>query len=144
MTKENRLRSRFEYLASTFGVVLFAFYWGVIGTFPEFYFINPFIEEPSRAAALVLLIIGWVSISTFVPIVLFQFGAGRYRAISVLPYFVGIWPLSIAIAQIERAIVTGQSYITYLVETPLFLVTDLIVPISLLALWLRLRLHHLD
>jgi len=70
MTKENRLRSRFEYLASTFGVVLFAFYWGVIGTFPEFYFVNPFLEEPSRAAALVLLIIGWVSISTFVPIVL--------------------------------------------------------------------------
>ncbi|MEY3383544.1 MAG: hypothetical protein RLZZ212_131, partial [Actinomycetota bacterium] len=33
---------------------------------------------------------------------------------------------------------------TYLVETPLFLVTDLIVPIALLALWLRLRLHHLD
>lgn len=113
-------------------------------TFPGFYFVNPLVEQPLRAATLVLLIIGWVSISTFAPIVLFQFGAGRYRLISVLPYVVAIWPLSIAVAQIERAVTTGQNYVSYLIETPLFLATDLIIPLTLIALWLRLRLHHLD
>ncbi len=144
MTKENRLRSRFEYLASTFGVILFVFYWGVIMTFPSFYFVNPLTEQPLRAAALVLLILGWVSISTLTPIVLFQFGAGRYRVIAALPYVVAIWPLSIAVAQIERVLTTGQNYLSYLIETPLFLATDLIIPLALLSLWLRLRLHHLD
>ena len=144
MTKENRLRSRFEYLASTFGVILFVFYWGVIMTFPSFYFVNRLTEQPLRAAALVLLILGWVSISTLTPIVLFQFGAGRYRVIAALPYVVAIWPLSIAVAQIERVLTTGQNYLSYLIETPLFLATDLIIPLALLSLWLRLRLHHLD
>lgn len=144
MTRENRLRSRFEYLASTFGVILFALYWCVIMTFPSFYFVNPLTEQPLRAAALFLLIVGWVSISTLTPIVLFQFGAGRYRVIAALPYVVAIWPLSIAVAQIERVVTTGQNYLSYLIETPLFLVTDLIIPLALLSLWLRLRLHHLD
>jgi hypothetical protein len=144
MTKENRLRSRFEYLASTFGVVIFALYWGVIATFPEFYFVNPLTESPFRAAALIFLILGWFSISTLAPIVLFQFGSGRYRVISAMPYVVGIWPLSILVSQIERMVTTGQNYLGYLIETPLFLATDLIVPLALISLWLRLRLHHLD
>jgi hypothetical protein len=144
MTKENRLRSRFEYLASTFGVTIFAFYWGVITSFPEFYFVNPNNEEPSRAVAIVFLIIGWFSISTLAPIVLFQFGAGKYRTIAALPYVVAVWPVSILVAQIERMVTTGQNYLSYLIDTPLFLATDLIIPLALISLWLRLRLHHLD
>lgn len=144
MTKENRLRSRFEYLASSFGVVIFALYWGVITSFPEFYFVDPSNQQPARAAAIILLIVGWFSISTLAPIVLFQFGAGKYKVIAALPYVVAIWPVSILVAQIERAVTTGQNYLSYLIETPLFLATDLIIPLTLLALWLRLRLHHLD
>ncbi len=144
MTKENRLRSRFEYLASTFGVAIFAFYWGVITSFPEFYFVNPNNEEPARAVAIVFLIIGWFSISTLAPIVLFQFGAGKYRTIAALPYVVAVWPVSILVAQIERMVTTGQNYLSYLIDTPLFLATDLIIPLALISLWLRLRLHHLD
>jgi hypothetical protein len=144
MTKENRLRSRFEYLASTFGVTIFAFYWGVITSFPEFYFVNPNNEEPARAVAIVFLIIGWFSISTLAPIVLFQFGAGKYRTIAAMPYVVAVWPVSILVAQIERIVTTGQNYLSYLIDTPLFLATDLIIPLALISLWLRLRLHHLD
>ena len=144
MTKENRLRSRFEYLASTFGVTIFAFYWSVITSFPEFYFVNPNNEEPARAVAIVFLIIGWFSISTLAPIVLFQFGAGKYRTIAAMPYVVAVWPVSILVAQIERIVTTGQSYLSYLIDTPLFLATDLIIPLALISLWLRLRLHHLD
>jgi hypothetical protein len=41
-------------------------------------------------------------------------------------------------------VTTGQNYLSYLIDTPLFLATDLIIPLALISLWLRLRLHHLD
>ena len=144
MSKELRLRSRFEYTTSALGVVIFTFYWGVIATYPEFYFVSPLGEPTPRAIALVLLILGWVSISTVAPMILFQFGSGRYRIIRALPFTVAIWPLSILVGQVERLISTGQSYLSYLLETPLFIATDFLIPIVLLSLWLRLRLHHLD
>jgi hypothetical protein len=106
--------------------------------------VNPNNEEPARAVAIVFLIIGWFSISTLAPIVLFQFGAGKYRTIAAMPYVVAVWPLSILVAQIERIVTTGQNYLSYLIDTPLFLATDLIIPLALISLWLRLRLHHLD
>lgn len=145
MASNARLRSRFEYMASTFGVVIFALYWGVITTYSEFYLINPFLQtDPLRIASQILLIFGWVSISTVAPIVLFQFGAGTFKIISVLPFAAALWPVSIFISQIVNIVATGQNYLIYLIETPLFLTTDLIIPIALISLWLRLRLSEGD
>ena len=145
MTKQTRLRSRFEYMASTFGVVIFAIYWGVITTYSEFYLVNPFLQQnPILMLSQALLVIGWVSISTVAPIILFQFGSGMSKVIALLPYSVLIWPVSIGISQVINIATTGQNYLRYLIDTPLFLVTDLLIPIALFSLWLRLRLHHLD
>lgn len=145
MSKETRLRSRFEYMASTFGVVVFSIYWGVITTYSQLYLVNPFAQvDPLKMASQVLLVVGWVSISTLAPIVLFQFGSGSYRVIGVLPYAVAIWPVSIFLSQIVNIATTGQSYLSYLIETPLFIATDLVIPIALFSLWLRLRIQHLD
>lgn len=145
MATNTRLRSRFDYMASTFGVVIFALYWGVITTYSEFYLINPFLQaDPFKVASQILLVLGWVSISTVAPIVLFQFGSGTYKVISILPYAAGLWPVSIFISQIVNIVSTGQNYLSYLIETPLFLTTDLIVPIALISLWLRLRLSELE
>ena len=144
-TNTKRLRTRFEYMASTFGVVVFAIYWGVIATYSSFYLINPFTQEdPVRMASTALLVLGWISISTVAPIVLFQFGSGMYRIIALLPYSVALWPISIFVSQIVNIAQTGQNYLNYLVETPLFIATDLVIPIALFSLWLRLRLDHLD
>lgn len=145
MTRETKLRSRFEYMASTFGIVIFAIYWGVITTFSEFYLINPFTQNsPWLVFSQSLMILGWVSISTVAPILLFQFGSGSYGVISLLPYFVAIWPISIGVSQVVNIALTGQNYLRYLIDTPLFLVTDLVIPIALISLWLRLRLNNLD
>ena len=145
MTRETKLRSRFEYMASAFGVVIFAFYWGVITTYSEFYLVNPFSQtDPWLMISQSLLVLGWLSISTIAPIVLFQFGSGMYRIISLLPYAVAIWPVSIAISQGVAIATTGQNYLNYLIDTPIFLVTDLVIPIVLISLWLRLRLKDLD
>ncbi|MFM1993794.1 MAG: hypothetical protein RL537_483 [Actinomycetota bacterium] len=145
MTKQKRLRSRFEYMASTFGVIIFAIYWGVIATYSEFYFVNPFAQQnPALIVSQALLVLGWVSISTVAPIVLFQFGSGMSKIIALLPYAVLVWPVAIGISQIVNIATTGQDYLRYLIETPIFLVTDLLIPVALFSLWLRLRLHHLD
>ena len=135
MTRETKLRSRFEYMASTFGIVIFAIYWGVITTFSEFYLINPFTQNsPWLVFSQSLMILGWVSISTVAPILLFQFGSGSYGVISLLPYFVAIWPISIGVSQVVNIALTGQNYLRYLIDTPLFLVTDLVIPIALISL----------
>lgn len=145
MNKEKRLRSRFEYMASTFGVVLFALYWGVITTYSSFYLVNPFAQtNPLLMFSQSLLVLGWISISTVAPIVLFQFGSGSHRIIALLPYSAALWPISITISQIINVSITGQNYLSYLIDTPIFLATDLVIPIALLSLWLRLRLHDLD
>ncbi len=145
MSKATRLRSRFEYMASTFGVVVFAIYWGVITTYSQLYLVNPFAQsDPLKVASQILLVIGWVSISTLAPIVLFQFGSGAYRVIRFLPYTVALWPASIFMSQILNIATTGQNYLSYLIETPLFITTDLVIPIALFSLWLRLRIQHLD
>lgn len=145
MNKQTRLRSRFEYMASTFGVVVFAIYWGVIATYSNLYFVNPFEQsDPIKMLSISLLVLGWVSVSTVAPIVLFQFGAGQHRLIALLPYSVLIWPASIAFSQLVNIAQTGQNYLGYLFATPIFLITDMVIPISLFSLWLRLRMHHLD
>ena len=132
-------------MASTFGVVLFAIYWGVITTYSSFYLVNPFAQtNPLLMFSQSLLVLGWISISTVAPIVLFQFGSGSYRIIALLPYVVAIWPASIAVSQVINVATTGQNYLSYLIDTPIFLATDVIIPIALISLWLRLRLHHLD
>lgn len=145
MNKQTRLRSRFEYMASTFGAVIFAIYWGVIATYSNLYFINPFEQsDPIKMLSISLLVLGWISISTVAPIVLFQFGAGQHRLIALLPYSVLIWPASIAFSQLVNIAQTGQNYLGYLFATPIFLITDMVIPIALFSLWLRLRMHHLD
>lgn len=145
MAKQKRLQNRLEYLASTFALVLVSLYWLVIATYSEFYFVNPFAQtDPIRVAALVLTLIGWISISTLAPTTLLLFGIGKYKAIDFLPFAAGIWPVSILISQLSVTLTTGAGYWQYLIDNPIFLATDFIIPVALVALWLRLRVEHLD
>lgn len=145
MNNKNKLRSRLDYLANTFALVLLSIYWLVIATYSEFYFVNPFGESSAlRAVSLVLTLLGWISISTLSPLALLLFGLGKYRAIDFLPVTAALWPVSIIFSQIAVTIETGAGYWSYLIDTPIFLATDFIVPLALVALWLRLRVEHLD
>lgn len=145
MNYKNKLRNRLDYLATTFAVVLFSIYWLLIFTYSEFYFVNPFLESsPVRVLSLSLTILGWIAISTLAPVTLLLFGMGKYKAIDFLPIAAAVWPLSIVFSQIVVFLETGAGYWSYLIETPIFLATDFIVPMALVALWLRLRVEHLD
>ena len=145
MNNKNKLRNRLDYLATTFAIVLFSLYWLLIFTYSEFYFINPFLESnPFRVLSLLLTVVGWIAISSFAPLSLLLVGMGKSKAIDALPFAAAIWPISIICSQIVVFLETGSGYWAYLIETPVFLATDFIVPMALVALWLRLRIEHLD
>lgn len=145
MAKQKRLQNRLEYLASTFALVLLATYWLVIATYSEFYFINPFEQTNAiRGIAVGLTLIGWLSISTVAPTCLILFGMGKYRAIDVLPFAAGVWPVTIFLSQLSVIATSGVGYWEYLIDYPLFVATDIVIPLALISLWLRLRLENLD
>ncbi|MEY4995200.1 MAG: hypothetical protein RLZ65_1049 [Actinomycetota bacterium] len=145
MSKPIKLQNRLEYLASTFAWVLLSIYLFVAATFPGFFFINP-LEETSglRIASLFITLIGWVSIALVAPLLLLLFGARKYKAIDYLPFAAAAWPISIFVSQLTVIIQTGVGYWSYLIDYPIFVATDILIPIGLIALSIRMRMEHLD
>lgn len=145
MSKPVKLQSRLGYLASTFAWILFALYVFVAATFPGFFFVNPFQEDSGlRVASLIVTMTGWASITLLAPILLLMFGARVYRAIDYLPYAAAAWPISILFSQLTVILETGTGYWSYLIDYPIFVATDILIPIGLIALSIRMRMEHLD
>lgn len=145
MKKPIKLQNRLEYLASTFAWVLISLYIFIAATFPGFFFVNPFSETSAlRITALLVTLLGWISIAFVAPILLLLFGARKYRAIDYLPIAAALWPASILFSQITVIIETGSGYWSYLIDYPIFVATDVLIPIGLIALSIRLRMEHLD
>ncbi len=123
--------------------MIFIIFWLVIATFPNFFFINPQNQvDPLRRAELVLSTIGWILISTGAPICLLIYSRGRHYAIKFLPLTALVWPISLVIAQVTSYIQTGYFYLEYLTQFPIFVFTDIALPILILIIWVDLREHH--
>jgi len=123
--------------------LIFIIFWLVIATFPNFFFINPQNQvDPLRRAELVLSSIGWIFISTAAPICLLIYSRGRHYAIKFLPLTAVVWPISLVIAQVTSYIQTGYFYLEYLTQFPIFVFTDIALPILILIIWVDLREHH--
>ncbi len=145
MKKPIKMQNRLEYLASTFAWVLLSIYLFVAATFPGFFFINPFDQASGlRIAALIVTMLGWISIALVAPLLLMLFGARKYKAIDYLPLAAIAWPLSILFSQLTVIIETGVGYWSYLIDYPIFVATDVLIPIGLIALSIRMRMEHLD
>jgi len=123
--------------------LIFIIFWLVIATFPNFFFINPQNQvDPLRRAELVLSTIGWILISTATPICLLIYSRGRHYAIKFLPLTALVWPISLVIAQVTSYIQTGYFYLEYLTQFPIFVFTDIALPILIVIIWVDLREHH--
>ena len=123
--------------------MIFIIFWLVIATFPNFFFINPQNQvDPLRRAELVLSTIGWILISTAAPICLLIYSRGRHYAIKFLPLTALVWPISLVIAQVTSYIQTGYFYLEYLTQFPIFVFTDIALPILILIIWVDLREHR--
>jgi hypothetical protein len=131
---------KLEYTVGLLASFIFIVFWLLVATFPSFFLFNPF-KEPDqlRRAELALSTAGWLLISTGAPLVLCFYAAGRTRARSLLPYFALIYPISLIISQVTIYARTDMTYLSYLTDFPIFIFTDVLLPILILFIWHDLK-----
>ena len=139
MVREKKL-SQVDYVASLMGAMMMICFWLIIATLPDFFFINPSgTASEIRRAELVLSTVGWVLISTGAPILLFCYSAGLRGARRFLPITALWWPISLLISQVTVYILDGAFYFEYLLKYPIFIFTDVVLPVFVMMLWYDLR-----
>lgn len=118
----------------------FVIYWLMALTFQDFFFFDP--SEATgvfREITLWAALIGWLSVAIVTPLCLLYSASGSLRALNVVPYSTLIWPVAIIAAQISAYAETGESYLDYLFEYPIFVLTDIALPILILFKWSDMR-----
>lgn len=139
MTRAKRL-SQVDYVTGLIGSMMLIVYWLIIATLPDFFFVNPTGEATQlRRAELILSTIGWVLSSTVAPILLFLYASGFHRARNFLPITALLWPISLFISQSTMYILDGDFYLDYLLKYPIFIYTDVVLPIFIMVVWWDLR-----
>lgn len=139
MVREKKL-SQVDYVASLMGAMMMICFWLIISTLPDFFFIDPSgAASEIRRAELVLSTLGWVLISTGAPILLFCYSAGLRGARRFLPITALWWPVSLLISQVTVYILDGAFYFNYLINYPIFIFTDVVLPVFVMMLWYDLR-----
>lgn len=132
--------SKVDYVASLMGAMMMICFWLIVATLPDFFFVNPTgTSSEIRRAELVLSTIGWVLLSTGAPVCLFLYSAGIHKARKFLPVTALWWPISLAISQVTIYVIEGSFYLDYLIKFPIFIFTDIILPIFVMMLWHDLR-----
>jgi hypothetical protein len=132
--------TKIDYVASLMGAMMLVCFWLIVATLPDFFFINPVgVNSEIRRAELVLSTIGWLLLSTGAPLCLFLYSAGIHKARKFLPITALWWPISLAISQVTVYILDGAFYLDYLLNYPIFIFTDIILPIFVMMLWHDLR-----
>ena len=92
-----------------------------------------------RRVELTISTFGWISLSTLVPILLFVFAEGMRKARHLVLFLALIYPLSLIASQITIYLQTGSPYLTYLIDFPVFIFTDIILPIIVVLIWIDLK-----
>lgn len=139
MVRQKNL-TKLDYVASLMGAMMLVCFWLIVATLPDFFFINPVgVNSEIRRAELVLSTIGWLLLSTGAPLCLFLYSAGIHKARKFLPITALWWPISLAISQVTVYILDGAFYLDYLLNYPIFIFTDIILPILVMMLWHDLR-----
>lgn len=139
MDSARRLQ-RLDYIFKLLAFSIFVIFWLVVLTFPSFFFFNPF-SEPDMVRRVELLIstFGWISLSTLVPLVLFSFAEGLRKARNLVLILGLIYPASLIASQITIYMRTGSPYLKYLSDFPIFVFTDIILPLLVIFIWHDLK-----
>ncbi|MEY4423282.1 MAG: hypothetical protein RLZZ258_385 [Actinomycetota bacterium] len=121
------------------GTLLLIFYVLTLASYPEFFFYNPF-ENPMPAigALQMVSLIGWICTGIVAPTMLI---AGAKVADSKRGFlvFALAWPASLLVLHATLLAVTGNPFLTYLVQEPFFLFTDIIAPAIMFSIWRAAR-----
>lgn len=131
MTKEQIQTSYFGKAAAIAISVLFAF---VISSYPNFFFIPPMSAYTWWLSVEQLLFVaGWV-LFLVVPIV-HNFGPRLVRLPDALVWAaISLYPVSLILIHLSLWFATGDPYLQYLTDNPVFFLTDLVAPLGYWAL----------
>jgi hypothetical protein len=121
----------------------FLVFWLAIATFPDFFFFNPLGNaNVLRRFELVISTAGWISISTLAPIFLLLYSTGSTKMGRFLPFCALLWPVSLIISQVTRYVQSGSFYLGYLKSFPIFIFTDILLPIIWMTVWIAIKRHR--
>ena len=109
-------------------------------TFPRFFLFNPMAEgDPVRAIELTVSSFGWVLLLVGPAAILMRYSSGRFTMIRFLPIVALVWPVSLIANHVTLFLQKEVWYTGYLVQYPIFLLSDIVLPIFLIFLWDILR-----
>jgi hypothetical protein len=134
-----------DYIVGVLALLILIVFWLIVFTFPSFFLFNPLNETDTlRRYELIASTIGWIGISTIAPGLLFLYAAGYRRARLLLPLAALIYPVSLIASQLTILNRTGETYISYLWNFPVFIFTDLLLPIFILFIAHDLKDHKVE
>lgn len=129
---------RFQLRATA--VMVAVIYWMMVLTYQDFFLFNPADAEGIfRQTTLWLSLIGWIVAAIGTPIAMLSATSGSMIGLNVLPITATWWPISIVLSQISAYEQTGQTYLDYIFEYPVFVITDIALPVLILLKWSRMR-----
>lgn len=122
------------------GVFISLLFATVVLSFPRFFLFNPLAEgDALRAFELTVSSIAWILLMIGPSVILLRYAAGHSNLISLLPFVGLLWPASLIVSHVTLYLQQGVWYTGYLIQYPIFMVTDIILPIFLVYLWDILR-----
>jgi hypothetical protein len=127
------------------GIFLTLLVFLVVMTFPGFFLFNALDEtNPIRAIQLMFSSFAWVVHAISPSVILIGFALGKRSLLKFLPVASMLWPVSILINQVTLYVMDGVWYSGYLIQYPIFILTDILMPMFLIFIWefLRERKSH--
>lgn len=115
----------------------------VIATYPAFFLFNPFASiDGWRMLFLTLTSLGWLTAIVGPIVVTGLFARGKVNALRYLPYVALAWPAALIVNHISLVIQTHKLYTGYLFVYPIFLITDIALPLLYVAISTYMNHHH--
>jgi hypothetical protein len=100
-------------------------------TFPTFFFLNPFSNSLSvfLTVAQIATVVGWIVILVVPPVlVALRKRLGKYFTV-YLSIAALVWPAALLIVRFAVLSLTGDPAINYLFNYPIFIFSDIVVPV---------------
>jgi len=121
-------------------IMVFLIYWLMVFTYPNFFIFRPgdqiyFVRE----LALWFCLIGWLLAAIATPMLLFAASGGNQISLKFIPITAMWWPASLIFSQLTNIYLTGQNYLSYLIDYPIFILTDFALPVLVLWKWSQLK-----
>jgi hypothetical protein len=73
---------------------------------------------------------------------LVRYASGYKNQIGLLPWVALIWPASLVLSHVTLYLQNGVWYTGYLIQYPIFVLTDIVLPIFLMLIWEVLRTRN--